>query len=99
MILLHRVCFQLKLSEEELQRLLVEIIHDRRADLRIDQVNRVLLVVGVNASEVQSLGDHSIPASVGHVESNAIDPARASALMKLLSGLEQVTMSLSEKAV
>jgi len=90
---------RLKIVEEETVRLLVGIIHDRRKDLRIDQINRTLLVVGSKAAKVQEHGEHKIPESVGHVEENAIDPSRSSALMKLLAGLEQVNATLSEKAI
>lgn len=80
-------------------RLLVGIIHDRRKDLRIDQINRTLLVVGSNAAKVQEHGESKIPESVGYIEENAIDPPHSSALMKLLAGLEQVSSTLSEKAI
>jgi len=90
---------RLKIIEEETVRLLVGIIHDRRKDLRIDQINRTLLVVGPNAAKVQEHGESKIPESVGYVEENAIDPPHSSALMKLLAGLEQVNSTLSEKAI
>ncbi len=90
--------FQLNIGEEEVLRLVVEIVHDRKRDLRIDQINRTLLVVGPNAAKrEEQIGD--IPEGVGHIENNGIDPARSSALMKLLGGLEQVNSTLAEKAV
>lgn len=37
---------ELQIDQKEVVRLLVEIIHDRRPDLRIDQVNQTLVKVG-----------------------------------------------------
>ena len=37
---------ELRIEQQEVVRLLVEIIHDRRPDLKIDQVNRTLVKVG-----------------------------------------------------
>jgi len=98
-IMISQLTDRLKIVEEETVRLLVGIIHDRRKDLRIDQINRTLLVVGSNAAKVQEHGESKIPESVGYVEENAIDPPHSSALMKLLAGLEQVNSTLSEKAI
>uniref|UniRef100_A0A914I3B9 PCI domain-containing protein n=1 Tax=Globodera rostochiensis TaxID=31243 RepID=A0A914I3B9_GLORO len=41
---------QLRIEQDEVVRLLVEIIHDRRRDLKIDQCNRTLVQVGGEAA-------------------------------------------------
>jgi len=45
----------LRIDEKEVVRLLVEIIHDRRRDLKIDQVNQTLVKIGHN-KELLSTG-------------------------------------------
>ncbi|CAK5075553.1 unnamed protein product [Meloidogyne enterolobii] len=46
---------ELRIHEKEVVRLLVEIIHDRRRDLKIDQVNQTLVKIGHN-KELLSTG-------------------------------------------
>ena len=45
----------MRIDEKEVVRLLVEIIHDRRRDLKIDQVNQTLVKIGHN-KELLSTG-------------------------------------------
>jgi len=67
---------ELKIDQEEIIRLLIEIIHDKCQELRIDQVNQTLVRIGsdhdvLNPARVQAL--NKVSAELESLKNNLVE--------------------------